>query len=287
MDSSSYVDFFVRLLAILAAATTVVYQMGRQHRSGLELQKENLKDEQRLEFFDQLSEVIAQAARALGDVSQWGSSVPSALRLRQKHKEIPGFQPLPISYRSTDLLELKRIADRSVITVISTIEYREVIVPEFVIFRYALSQQLKRCHEAFQEFHEACLPLLPVDPPEHLKGRVDGPRVLKEAKSVDILGLEKSGRRMKDAFWTISCYLNDLSREAQNHLLGSIFHHEVHLRMPLDVDALVISSRKEHIQKVEERLKLHEQIHAESLPSRILYPDEEGSWIKKLMPWKR
>jgi hypothetical protein len=185
------------------------------------------------------------------------------------------------------LLELQSIAARSVIAVISAVEYREVIVPGFLICRYAIACQHERCQVAFQEFHQACLPLLPVDPPNHLKGRGGAPRVLKEATPEDILSLEKIGGRMQDAFWTLSCYLNDLSREAQNHLLGSIFQHEVHLRMPLDADALVISSRREHILRVEERLKLAEHIHPDSLPSRILYPQGDKSWVKKLMPWRK
>lgn len=283
----SYADFLLRLAAILAAAITVVYQLGRQHRSSLELQKENFKDQERIKLFDQIAEKISEAEASVGTVSLWGSFVPSALRLYRRQTEIPGFQPAPIKHRSTELLELQQKASRAVTSVISAIEYREVVVPGFLIFRYAIAQQSERCQQAFQDFHQASLPLLPIDPPSHLAAQGVAPRTLREPADEDIAHLEEVGRRMQTEYWTLSNYLNDLSREAQNRLLGTIFGQKVHPRMPLDRDVLVISSRKEDLPKIEERLSLQEHLHPDSMPSRILYPQGARSLRERLMFWRR
>jgi len=125
-----------------------------------------------------------------------------------------------------------------------------------------------------------------VDPPGHLAAQGVTPRTLRQATAEDIADLEVVGKRMQAEYWTLSCYLNDLSREAQNRLLGAVFEQEVHPRMPLDPDALVISSRKEDLPKIEERLKLQEHLHPDSLPSRILYPEGDNSWYGKLRFWR-
>ena len=248
------------------------------------LQKENLKDELRLRLFDQLTDKIAAADTALLGVSLWGYFVPSALSAYLQQSNIHGFQPAPVKYRTIEFLERQQKADRAVIAVISAIEHREVIDPAFLIFRYAISDQSEKCRSAFNAFHLAILPVLPVDPPAGLAATGAQPRSPRQPSEEDIPSLEELGRALHREYLTLSNYLNDLSREAQNRLLGRIFAHQVHPRRPLDQSVLVIGTRKEELEAVEERLELAKHIHPDVLPSKILYPRSFSTrrWI-----WRR
>lgn len=290
MDWTKIIEFLLQVLGIAAAAIVVVWQVGRQHRGNLELQKERLKDEQKLLFFDSLSEKIAEADSALGAVSSWGSAVPSALRQFLRQSEIPNFRPAPPRHRAATLLELQNQANRALIAVISTIEYREAIDPTFVAFRYAIARQNELCGRVFHEFHLAILPLLPVDPPPEAAASGVQPRTLKTPTVEDVAALEKVGGKLQQEYLTLSDFLSDLSREAQNRLLGGLFGNRVQERKPLDPSVLVLGTTKEALLRLEKELDLGKFIHEEALPSTVLYGDarsrrDNGHWWR--IPWKR
>ncbi len=287
MDWGSVGEFLLQLTAIVVSVLIVVYQVGRQHRSSLELQRENLKDEQRLKLFDDLSEKIVAAEKALVDLSLWGFFVPSELRNFIHQSRIPGFTPVPVRSRSTQFLEKQREVDKALNAVIRTIEYREVIDPAFVIFRYAITSGSEKCREAFNAFNQAILPLLPVDPPPDLAAKGITPRSLKAPTEEDVEALEPLGRSLHSEYLELGGYLSDLSREAQNRLIGSLFAQQLQPRRPLEEGHLVIGTSKDSLLHAEKQLELAKHIHPDSLPSRVLYPPETPSFRRRLLKWRR
>lgn len=267
-------EFFIQLTGIVVGALIVVYQLGRQHRDSLELQQENLKTERRLALFDSITEKIADAGSAISEVSVWGSFLPTAIRLQwEQARMVPAVQPALLRYRSSDLLDRYQRASRTVIAVISTIEYREVIDPALVIFRYAIAQQLESFNAAFQTLYSTLGEVLPLDPPAELAQSGVEPRNLRQATEEDAENIEEQVRRIQSESWTLQTYLTDLSREAQNRLLGPLFGTRLQPRQPVDPNVIVISTEREVIEKVERQLGIAQHVHPEGLPSRVLFPE--------------
>jgi hypothetical protein len=280
LDTPKLIEFVIQLAGIVTGLLIIVVQVGRQHRSSLLLQKENLRDAQRIKLFDELSEKIGDAEAAVVQLGIQGLLLPSALKTYLFQAQIPAFTPVPIKYRSLDLQGQQEALDAALLGVISAIERREVIAPALVIFRYALSDQSERSRKAFQHFADTARPLLPVDPPEDLRAAGVQPRTLKPLEEEDIPPMEEAGGSLHAECSQLTNYLNDLSREIQNRLLGSLFDSQVHARKPLDPRFLVIGTSKESLQQAEDRLEIAKHLRADALPSRLLYPETRPAKIK-------
>lgn len=271
IDWGDLSEFFLQLLGILIAAVVVVWQVNRQHRSNLELQREDLRNKQRIQLFDALIEKIRTAEDTLGRVAGWGSMLPTILRLNLEHDLVQ------IDYRISELQDLQNKADACLIEVIAAIEHREIIHPAFVVFRYAIARQSEYCREAFTELSAAVRPILPVDPPAGVV--VAQPRRVREHDRNDIEIVREAQDEVKNAYWTLSSFLGDLSCEAQNSLLGGLFTERVSERRPLDPDVLVLGTSRESLERIEERLRMADVLHPDALPSRVLYgPKRTRRW---------
>jgi hypothetical protein len=274
----------LQLLSILVGIMVVVYQLGRQHKGNLALQRENLRHEQRMKLFDSLTKKLTMAESAVVNFGLLGFFVPSALKIYLQHSAIPQFQPAPVRYRFNDLIEQRRAADAAVAAVLSVIEHKEVIYPALVIFRYAIAYQSEKCRSESAAFFSALMPFLPVDPPPELASTGVQPRSLRLATEADISGLEDLGRRFQYEGSILLSYMTDLSREIQNKLLGQLFDMKVHPRRPLDPTLLVIGTSKPDVEALEQHLGLATHMHPEAMPSKLFYPAVPA---KKLRWWLR
>lgn len=268
-------DFWLQLLAIVGGALVLVYQLGRQHRDSLRLQKENTKNEQRLKLFELLIEKIVVANSALIDVSGFGNSIPSALNLQLFQRKLSGLQPSPVKYRSTELIAQKEKADSALIQVISAIEQREIIAPILVVYRHALSAQSERCRKAFQEFFSTVIPFLPVDLSPELVQQGMQPQSFIIPTEENIQHLEQLGHKLFDEYLVLIGFFNDLGREIQNQLLGNLFDRKVAPRKPLGPGVLAITSDPADIRRVEEHFEFAKHTHREALPSVLLAAQED------------
>lgn len=269
--------FLVKLVGIVIGVLLVVWQVGHQHRSSLLLQKESLRDEQRVRHFDNLVQLIRDAEEALMRVGQWGTFTTNRLRMFVQQSAIPGFQPTPVAARSLEFLDFQAASNRAIVALIVAIEHREVTSPTFLVFRYAITHQAERARDAFTRFNTAALPFLPVDPPNDLVATGVAPRTLRYPNTTDLDTLEGLARNLFTEHLTLGNFLNDLSREAQKRLLGPLFGEHVPDRRPLDPDILVIGSSREQVLQIEERLELAKHLHPDALPSRILFPAKSAS----------
>ena len=118
------------------------------------------------------------------------------------------------------------VAHSSVSSLISAIEHREIIDPAFVVFRYAIFYQAEKCREISNSFFSAILPVLPVDPPPNLKSSEFVPRSLRLPREEDLQKIEGLLKEQQSKYQTLSNFLSDLSREAQNRLVGDFFRSE-------------------------------------------------------------
>jgi len=166
------------------------------------------------------------------------------------------------------LIDLRSQAHGSVLDVVRTIESFEVVHPAFIAFRYAIGAQLEVCSEASSAVLNHALTFLPMDPPPG--SPISEPMSPKAPSQEDLDELRKVSSKMDAAYWTLLSFLGDLSREAQNHLIGHLFGHRVPRRMALDPEAVVLSSSPESLDRLEKRYGLAEHLHEEALPSRVL-----------------
>lgn len=275
----------LQVLPVLLGALIVVWQVGRQHRSGLELQRENLKDEQRLRLFDDLSMKLAEAESAVVALGLSGLLVPNALKAFIQQSALLGFEPAPVDHRSADLLTRRGRADKAVLEVVRALEYREILNPNFVAFRYAVSAQIERVWSAFSSFHLAAAPLLPLDPPPTPAATGARPRTALPLTDQNVADLAQKGGVLQSECLTLSCFLSDLGREAQNALLGSLFELRLPPRRPRDPEVLVLETSRNGLLRLEQHFDLASHLHADALPSRRLYPQRTalGTLVQGLL----
>jgi hypothetical protein len=255
----------ITLVTGLLGLWFLLRQVRLQHHSSLELQRENLRNEQRIGLFDSLNEKLKAAEEALSAASAWGTMLPTMLRLRIHHGD-----RIPLNFKSMELQALQATASARIGDVIGAIERREVIHPAFYLFRIAVARQSERWMVAMQAVQNVVTPLVPIDPPPDLAATGIRPRAVRQPRPDDLAGVQGALERARDESTTLSAFLGDVSREAQNQLLGPLFEQSVPERKPLDPHALVLSISPESVTKAEEKLGLAPLLHPEALPSSVL-----------------
>lgn len=258
-------EFLVQLGGVLIAAVIVIWQVGRQQRNSLELQRETLRDEQRIRLFNALSTEIAAADTAIVSLSSWGTYLPTTLRLYLANRQYG----VRINDRTGELQKLQRAVDDEVIKLITLLEYREIVYPALYAFRIAIGDQLKRARQASQDLLEIVMPILPVDPP--VEGAGTEPRALMMPDEARIGAIREADQKLKDEYSTLSNFLNDLNRDIQSALLGTLFGRAVQPRLPLDPSVVVLSTSRSGLEELEQRLDLGRHLHPDALPSVVIH----------------
>lgn len=258
-------EFLVQLCGVLIAAVIVIWQVGRQQRNSLELQRETLRDEQRLRLFDALSAQIAGAEKWIVSLSSWGTYLPTTLRLYLANRQ----HGVRINDRTRELQKLQRAVDEEVIKLITLLEYREIVHPPLYAFRLAIGDQLERARSASHDLLQIVMPILPLDPPVERAGTE--PRALMMPDETSIGAIRSADQKLKDECSTLSSFLNDLNRHIQSALLGRLFGREVQPRLPLDPSVVVISTSRSGLEELEQRLDLARHLHPDALPSVVIH----------------
>ena len=243
-------DPAITLLGIVIAARMIIWQMGRQHRSSLELQKESARAEMHAGIYRELQEKISKASSAEVAASGYARMIPFELENYRNQVQM-GIQNIVgrpiVRRRATEFMNLNSAMSDGIINLISSFENYAIAAPEFGVFQDALNSAMHDAQTAFNKLHSALLPLLPMDMQDHLpEDLCDAPNANYVPPPPNDEQLEDI-QRLVDAYVSaaddIGCYLHDLRGESQNTLLKDLYPgRQVPLREPLDPRLKVITS---------------------------------------------
>ncbi len=235
------------VLGILVGVIIVVYQLGRQHKNQLKLQKENQREQFRLQIYLEFSKLLGVAVGKNIDSGQYAFHIPFHVRVyRDQLKK--GFSPVPVQDRAMELCKRHNESLGADIEIMFLIERYQIVDPRLDIFRTAISVAHYDLMEAFMPLFSFLLEILPAEIP-----LPDG-----SYKTVNIIipsddqvhELEKLVNAYNSASDDMGSYLYDLNVEIQNTLLNNLFPNKAPRRKPLDPRFKVISTEAEEIDRL-------------------------------------
>jgi len=243
-----WVGDLITLLGILVGVIIVIYQLGRQHRSQLKLQRENYREQLRLKIYQQFSKLLDMAVHKNIDSSLYAFHIPGNVQIyRGQLKD--GFSPSPLRDRASELSKLHNETLKTITALIFMIERYQIVDLRINIFRTAIGVAHHDMMETFRPLFSFLLRILPDDIP-----RPDGSYVLVNVISPSdeqVNELKMLVDAYKAASDDMGCYLYDLNVELQNALLSNLFPQKVPRRKPLDPRFKVISTEPNEIERLQ------------------------------------
>jgi hypothetical protein len=228
-----WLEPILTLVGIISGSLIVIWQIARQHRYSLLLQKNNMKDQLRLEVYKEFAERMEKAVKDVSLSMARVDSLPNSLKFQQEIYSILQIQLKTTSERSTTLYELYNTANVSIISLIALMEKYEIAMPNFKQFITAFIDHNHVFREAFNTYYQEIRKFLPIDVPEDEVEKVGQkvlvPRQLDEGR---LAKLESLAERYQKACVDFQAYFIDLRIALQNHLLGSLFDHRLPARKP-------------------------------------------------------
>jgi hypothetical protein len=242
------------VVGIVAAAATVVWQLGRQHKSSLMLQRDNAREELKLRLHEILTEKVRKLSSANVQAAMYAFMIPFNVENFQRQLA-QGLQPTPIKERAPEFSRLHAEANNALIELIQEFEAWSIAFPGIEVFQVALNAANHDAREAFVPLFTALLRVLPMDPQENAPPNMPRPLVPGPISKDEYEQLTKLVGRYKEAMDDIGSYVHDLTIESQNNLLSGLFERRVPLRQPIDPKLKVITT---HPEKAEQLLRYFE-----------------------------
>lgn len=233
--SPDWLGLVLTAIGMILSVGIVLMQLGRQHKSSLALQRDNVKEELKLRVYESLG-IKAQAfSDAEMEAGSYARSIWQDLDSRVWSANV-GLKRSIIKLRVDELSKLHFTASAALIDLIYSMEHWEIAFPAAKLFRVAFFSANHDVDEAFQPLHEDAIRLLPVDLGDdrlHVPAlpTIEG---LAELKSKVDSYLEARS--------TLRAYTHDLSVESQNLLLSNLFKNRVEIRRPFDPSYKVITA---------------------------------------------
>lgn len=238
----------ITLLGIAISATTILYQLRRQHKNELALQKENFREKLRLKVYREFSPALKAANGKIGSARMYAFRIPTQIKL---HLDLlsTGINPPPIKERAKEFAKLHDDAIKSVIKLIFLFEKYEVVSPELNIFKLALNVASYDMSEGITSIYPFLIKILPMDITDSSGiSRVVNMHRPTESQLQQLDDLVGVYTKANDELIN---YLYDLNVELQNIFLSKLFNNKVPRRQPLDPKIKVISTEsKEEIEKL-------------------------------------
>ncbi|MBA3004445.1 MAG: hypothetical protein FP813_11455 [Desulfurivibrio sp.] len=234
-------------VGIVAGGLIILYQINKQHKGELKVQKENHRDKLRLEIYQEFSSVLDVANNTNSDVGMSVFMMPVHLKI-YRDQIASGLNPLPVNSRAQNFLQLHQAASDSCIKLIRLFEKYEIISPELDIFKTAVNVALHDMREVFNKLHSCMLPILPLDILDP-QGNTQIGNVITPTEQ-QIGQLEELVNIYKSASDDMCGYLFDLNVELQNIFLKKLFNNKVKKREPLDSSVKVITTVPSEVEQL-------------------------------------
>ncbi len=241
----------IQIIGITVGALLIIWQIGRQYKNNIELQRENNREKLKLEIYSDYRKTISNAQKKIISASAESQAIDGAFKFHFDQIQSSG-SSFPMRPRAKNMQDVHFAATASLTDLVYLIEEFEIINPNLEIFRLAYSCAIHCLNKAFFPFHQELLEFLPCDVPLQDQARL-GAEVLGPRKEVSREDLERISQRAtlyNEEAWEASCYVSDLAKVAQNIFLGKLFSHTLPSRKPLDPKHIVLSIEPPKFQKL-------------------------------------
>jgi hypothetical protein len=229
------------LVGIVIATVTVILQLARQHKSSLQLQRENAREELKLRIHETLAEKVRKLSRANTRAAMYAFMIPFNVGNFQNQRSL-GMNSTPVKERTPEFSKLHFEANDVLVELIEEFEAWAIAFPGLTVFQTALNSANHNAQNAFHELFSFLVPVLPFDPPIDAHPQMPRPFVPKILSDQEREQLKEHVDRYKEAMDEIGSYIHDLTIESQNNLLSGLFDRRVPVRRPLDPQMKVITT---------------------------------------------
>lgn len=247
-------SLLVGILTLLAGVVMVIYQMERQHKDNYLLQLSNHKEELKLKVYKEISEYVSNAMQSYEENQILNNSL-----MRQYHNCIicqdANSNPSPKIYtKNTELSDANSRMLHSLAQLMNKLAEYEIVDKNIKIFRTALASAFQLISEAHLEFQKQIFPYLPCEVPkerlDQLGVNVKSFKTPKTPSQQDVEEIEYSFNSYAEANLEGYCFVSDLSREAQNVLLGNLFNNQLPPREPSNSHYVVVTTKPEEMERL-------------------------------------
>ncbi|MBA7695393.1 hypothetical protein ES703_104019 [subsurface metagenome] len=239
------------LIAIIVGALMIIWQMNRQHKDNYKLQLSNHKEELKLKVYKEISEYVSCAMQKYTENQIIINSI-----MRQYNSclicQDPNSNPYPKIYtKYTELSGAHSGMSRSLTQLMCKLEEYEIVDKNIKIFRIALASVVELIQEAYFEFQSHIFGYLPCDLSKERQEQLGvNIKHVKNPAQEDLEAIEESFNCYTEANLEGYCFVSDLSREAQNVLLGNLFNNQVPPRELSDSNYVVVTTKPEEMERL-------------------------------------
>lgn len=225
----------VTTVGLVVSVGVVLYQLGRQHKGSLKLQRSNAREALRLRVYELLGDKSRSFSDADSEAAAYARSVVRELE-SAAWAEQNGLPREASELRAQQLSKLHYGASSALTELILAIESWEIAFPAAELFRVAFSSANHDVEDAFGPVFQGVIRVLPID-------MLDGTTVTQPLPSAEkIAELKALVDAYGEARTTLRMYAHDLVVEAQNLLLSKLFKRRVKIREPIDPSYKVITA---------------------------------------------
>jgi hypothetical protein len=229
----------LKVLTIVAGTLTVVWQIAKQHRNSLALQRQNAREALNLRIYENLVQRLRSHSDASSAVAMYAFGIPSAIQSLQQQQTL-GMPLVPLRQRTNEFADLHFRAEAHFPELLMDLESWSIAIPGVNVFQVALNAAAYDVRTAFVPLHTALISILPMDPPV---GHPEVHTIVQPLPSPEVLSnVQVLIDKYSDARQDLGSYLHDLMIAAQNNLLQNMFDGRVAPeRKPLDPRHKVIT----------------------------------------------
>lgn len=245
------VTLLVPIVTLLVGVVMVIYQMERHHKDNYLLQLGNHKEELKLKVYKEISEYVSCAMQKYTE----NQIIINSL-MRQYNSCVicqdANSNPFPKIYtKDTELGDAHSRMLRSLAQLMDKLAEYEIVDKNIEIFRTALASAFQLILEAYLEFYRKIFAYLPCNVSKERQEQL-GVNInhVKSPSQQDIEVIERSFNSYTEANLEGYLFVSDLSREAQNILLGNLFNNQVPPRKPLDPHYVVVTTKPEEMERL-------------------------------------
>jgi hypothetical protein len=240
-DKSSrpwWIGDLITVFGIISGVVIVIIQLGRQHKNELRLQKENYREQLRIQIYQEFSKAIGLANEKEIKSRIYVLNMPSRIDMyrNQIKNDVEKF---PLSYRAIEFFNQHFETINAVNDLVNLIERYYIVDPRLNIFKTAFSVTQHDMLEAFMKLHHLLIHILPLEIPlpdgSHKLVNVINPTNEQFGELTRLINMYTT------ASFDLGSYLYDLNVEIQNALLSNLFPNKAPRRVPLDPKMKVVS----------------------------------------------
>jgi hypothetical protein len=244
-------DALVTLSGIVVGALMIIWQLNRQHKDNLRLQRNNHKEELKLAVHRQISKDVRYAMEKWKAIQILIHSITRQYHNCLLSQESRDNTSAKLHTTVMDVQQAHRDAIHSITRLMGRLEECEIVDTNMKIFRLAFYSVIQITEEAYEEFLHAIFSYLPCDVPKKRQEQlgVDISDTMSPTQE-DLQAVEKSPSHYSTALIECYCFISDLSRELQNILLGDLFDNKVPPREPPGSNCVVVTTKPEEVSRL-------------------------------------